>query len=88
MATFSVRMPDSLKRRVSQAARGQGVSMNNFVVCAVATAAAQHDALMFFEERLRGKDREAVQEQFARIMSKTQKGRGPSYSEIDRLLGR
>ena len=88
MATFSVRMPDSLKRMASQAARSQGVSMNNFVVCAVATAAAQHDALSFFQERLRGKDREVVEKQFANIMSKMQKGRGPSYSEIDRLLGR
>ena len=88
MATFSVRMPDSLKQRASQAARDQGVSMNSFVVCAVAAAAAQHDALTFFRERLRGKDPEAIQRQFSKIMSEAQKGRGPSYSEIDRLLGR
>ena len=86
MATFSIRMPDGLKRKASEAARSQGVSMNNFVICAVATATAQHDALTFFQERLHGKDREAVRKRFAKIMSKTKRGSGPSYADIDRLL--
>ena len=86
MATFSVRMPDSVKQKASLAAQRQGVSMNNFVVSAVAMAAAQYEALSFFQERLRGRDREAVRERFAEIMSRSRKGRPPSHSEIDRML--
>ena len=88
MATFSVRMPDSLKRQAALVARSQGVSMNNFVVSAVATAAAQCDALAFFQERLRGKDREAIRKRFSDIMSETREGKAPSFAEIDRVLAK
>lgn len=56
------------------------------MVCALATATAQREALTLFQERLHGRDREAVRGHFAKIMSKTQEGRGPPYAEIDRLL--
>ena len=85
MATFSVRMPDDLKRKAAQVAKSQGVSMNNFVVSAVATAAAQCEAHAFFQERLKGKDRDAVRGGFAEILSKTRPGKGPTFAEIERL---
>jgi len=87
MATFSIRIPDPLKRRVAEVARKQGVSMNNFVVSAVASAAAQQEAMDFFMERLAGKDRETVHKRFEGVMAKSRRGKAPSAAQIDRLLG-
>ena len=60
--------------------------MNNFVVCAVASAAAQAEALEFFRGRLAGQDRDVVRSRFARIMGKSRKGKAPSFAEIDKAL--
>ena len=82
MATLSLRMKDSLKRRAQEIARRQGVSLNNYVNATVAAAVAQEATLAFFDDRLRGVDTQALHRRVTTFMGETQPGSEPSPEEI------
>lgn len=57
-ASYPLRLPNSLKEAVSQAAEREGISMNQFITLAVAEKLSAMDTAAFFEERSRRADRE------------------------------
>ena len=88
MATLSLRLPDSLKRKARDLAKRQGVSLNNFINATLAAAVAQEEALAFFGDRLRDLDLEALHGRVLAFMAQTQPGPEPSDEAIDRGRGR
>ena len=88
MATLSLRIRDTLKRKAQDLAKSQGVSLNNFINATLAAAVAQEEALAFFEERLRNVDLDALDRRVAGFVGEAQPGPEPSSEEIDRAIGR
>lgn len=86
MSTLSIRLPDHLKKEISQVAKKQGVSMNNFIVCSVSAAVSQQFALDFFKKELHGVNRVGLKDKFQRIINKTQKNDNPSMDKINQLI--
>ena len=87
MATLSLRMRDSLKRKAQEIARSEGVSLNNFINATVAAAVAQEEALAFFEARLRDTDCEALHRRVLDFMQPPRLGPEPTPSDIRRARG-
>jgi antitoxin component of RelBE/YafQ-DinJ toxin-antitoxin module len=87
MATLSLRIRDSLKRKAQDLARRQGVSLNNFINATVAAAVAQEEALAYFEDRLRDQDLEALHRRVLAFMEQTRPGPEPSPEDLSRALG-
>ena len=87
MATLSVRIRDDLKRKVQELAASQGVSLNNFINASVAAAVAQNETLMFFGDRLRDVDLQALHNRVMATMRQTKPGKGPSAEELRQALG-
>lgn len=50
-ASYPLRLPQSLKEAVTQAAERDGISVNQFITLAVAEKLAAIDTVRFFEER-------------------------------------
>ena len=50
-ASYPLRLPQSLKEAVHQAAERDGISVNQFITLAVAEKLAAIDTVRFFEER-------------------------------------
>ena len=50
-ASYPLRLPQSLREAVSQAAERDGISVNQFITLAVAEKLAAIDTVRFFEER-------------------------------------
>jgi antitoxin component of RelBE/YafQ-DinJ toxin-antitoxin module len=86
MATLSLRMRDDLKRKAQQLAKQQGVSLNAFVNATIAAAIAQQETLMFFSNRLKDVDRDALHSRVLKFMRKSRSGREPSLRAIERAL--
>ena len=51
MSTLSVRLPDSLHKRVKQMAEGEGVSMNQFITLAETEKVSALMTVEYLEER-------------------------------------
>ncbi|NCO41024.1 MAG: hypothetical protein COZ06_03600 [Armatimonadetes bacterium CG_4_10_14_3_um_filter_66_18] len=88
MATLSLRMQDTLKRKAQFLAKRQGVSLNNLINATVAAAVAQEEALALFEDRLRNTDLEALHSRVLAFMGETQPGPEPTEGEVLRALGK
>ena len=88
MATLSLRIRDTLKRKAQELARSQGVSLNNFINATLAAAVAQEEALAFFEGRLRNVDLDALHRRVEAFVGEAQPGPEPSPEEIERAIGR
>jgi hypothetical protein len=86
MATLSLRMRDDLKQKAQQLAKEQGISLNGFVNATIAAAVAQQETLMFFSDRLRGVDQEALHQRVLKLMRNTRSGKEPSTEEIERAM--
>ena len=50
-ASYPLRLPQSLKEAVTQAAERDGISVNQFITLAVAEKLAAIDTVRFFDER-------------------------------------
>lgn len=87
MATLSLRMRDSLKRKAQELARSEGVSLNNFINATVAAAVAQEEALTFFDARLRDTDCEALHQRVMDFMQPPRTGPEPTAADIRRAMG-
>ncbi len=57
-ARVSLNLPRSLKRAVEDWARQEGVSLNQFIACALAEKVGAKDAAAFLKQRGRGGDPE------------------------------
>ena len=86
MATLSLRMRDDLKQKAQQLAKEQGVSLNGFVNATIAAAVAQQETLVFFSDRLRDLDQDALHKRVLKFMRKTHSGKEPSIGEIERAV--
>ena len=86
MATLSLCMRDDLKQKVQQLAKEQGVSLNGFVNATIAAAVAQQEALMFFSDRLRGVDQDALHQRVLKFMRHTRSRKEPRTEEIERAM--
>ncbi len=86
MATLSLRVRDSLKRKVATLAEREGVSLNNYINATLAATVAQEEALAFFDERLRGVDLPAVRRRVMGFMGKPRPGKEPAAEEVERAI--
>lgn len=59
LSTYPLRLPKSLKEKVTQSAKRDGVSVNQFIALAVAEKVSALETEQFFAERARRSDREA-----------------------------
>ena len=58
MSTLSVRLPDSLHKRIKKMAEGEGISMNQFITLAVTEKVSALMTVEYLESRARRGDRE------------------------------
>lgn len=65
-ATYPLRLPQSLKAAVTEAAARDGISINQFITLAVAEKLTALDTVRFFEERRT----RANMEQFRQILTR------------------
>ena len=86
MATLSLRIRHSLKRKAQDLAKRQGVSLNNFVNATLAAAIAQEEALAFFDDRLKGQDLEALHRRVLALMGERRPGPEPSPATVRRAV--
>jgi antitoxin component of RelBE/YafQ-DinJ toxin-antitoxin module len=86
MATLSLRIRDTLKRKAENLANREGVSLNNFINAMLAAVVAQEEALAFFEDRLRTVDLEALHRRVMAFMGKAQRGREPTREELEEAI--
>jgi len=61
-ATYSLRLPTSIKEAVAQEAKQDGISMNQFIMLAVAERLAKIETTRFFTERSQRVDMERFRE--------------------------
>jgi predicted transcriptional regulator len=66
MSTLSLRLPDSLHRKLKELARQDGVSINQFI----ATAVAEKVSALSTADYLAQRAQEGSQEKFAEVLSK------------------
>ena len=88
MATLSLRIRETLKRKAQNLAKRQGVSLNNFINTTIAAAIAQEEALAFFDDRLKDLDLEALHRRVMAFMGKRRPGPEPSLEQVERAAGR
>ena len=74
MATLSLRIREDLKRKAQELAQREGVSLNNYISAALASAVAQAETLAYFEERLKDIDLKALHERVLSFMRATEPG--------------
>ena len=58
MSTLSVRLPDSLHKRIKKMAEGEGISMNQFITLAVTEKISALMTVDYLKSRARRGDRE------------------------------
>ena len=58
MSTLSVRLPDSLHKRIKKMAEGEGISMNQFITLAVTEKMSALMTVEYLKSRARRGDRE------------------------------
>jgi predicted transcriptional regulator len=67
MSTLSLRLPDSLHRKIRELAEQDDVSINQFITTAVAEKAAALLTVKYLEERARRADAQLVDRVLARV---------------------
>ena len=67
MATLSIRIPDSLHRKIKELASEDGYSMNQFLISAAAEKLASLDTIDYLRERSERSDRKALDKVLAKI---------------------
>ena len=67
MSTLSLRLPDSLHKRVRELAQQDGISINQFISTAVAEKLAALMTVDYLEERARRGSRERFQAVLAKV---------------------
>ncbi len=67
MSTLSVRLPDSLHKRIKQMAEGEGVSMNQFITLAVAEKVSALITVEYLEERAKRGSRQKFEAVLANV---------------------
>ena len=70
MSTLSLRLPDSLHRKLKELAAREGISINQFL----ATAAAEKMAAITTEEYLRTRAKRGRKGRFRRVLKKVPSG--------------
>ncbi len=76
MSTLSLRLPESLHKQVRELAEREGISMNQFVV----TAVAEKMSALLTEEYLEARARRGNRRKFERAMAKV-KDRSPESKD-------
>ena len=67
---INIRVPASLREEAKEAARKEGVSVNQFCVAALARAVVEAKARHFFRDRAAGLSAEEGRRQIARVLEK------------------
>lgn len=67
MSTLSLRLPDSLHRRIRELAQQEGISINQFISTAVAEKMAALLTVDYLEERARRSSREKFLSVLAKV---------------------
>ena len=67
MSTLSVRLPDSLHKRVKQMAEGEGVSMSQFITLAVTEKVSALMTVEYLEERAKRGSRQKFEAVLANV---------------------
>ena len=70
MSTLSLRLPDSLHRKLKELAAREGISINQLL----ATAAAEKMAALTTEEYLRGRSERGRKTKFRKVLKKIPSG--------------
>ena len=86
MATLSLRIRDTLKRKAEDLAKREGASLNNFINAMLAAVVAQEEALAFLGDRPRTVGLYALHRRVVAFMGKTRPGREPSQAELDKAI--
>jgi len=79
MATISLRLPRSLHERVRELARREGVSINQFIVVAL----AEKTAVLFAEDYLAERAARGDRARFEAAMAKVAEADPPAYDTLD-----
>ncbi len=67
MSTISVRLPDSLHRKIRELAKREGISINQFIASAVSEKMSALVTVDYLEERAKRADRKKFQQALSRI---------------------
>ena len=67
MSTLSVRLPDSLHKRVKQMAEGEGISMNQLITLAVTEKVSALMTVEYLEERAKRGSRQKFEAVLANV---------------------
>jgi predicted transcriptional regulator len=67
MSTLSLRLPDSLHKRLKELAKRDGISINQFIATAVAEKMAALDTEEYLEKRARRGSREKFQTVLSKV---------------------
>jgi len=86
MATISIRIDDDLQQKAQSLASEQGVSLERLIAAALAATLAQRETLDFFDERLRGVDRDELHLRVLKFMQESRPGSEPDSKEIQRAV--
>lgn len=78
MSTLSLRLPDSLHKRVRELAQQDGISINQFI----STAVAEKLAALVTEEYLRERARRGSRDKFRAVLAKVPDAPPESGDEI------
>lgn len=87
MSEVSLQLPDSLMEKVAERARCAGVTLSEYLACALTALVEQEDTKDMLSNRLAGKSREAIRGRHETFMAGTQDGEEPSLEEIDAAMG-
>ena len=67
MSTLSIRLPDSLHKRIKQMAEAEGISMNQFIILAVAEKMSALATVEYLEERAKRGSRQKFEAILANV---------------------
>ncbi len=67
MSTLSIRLPDSLHKRIKQMAKAEGISMNQFITLAVAEKISALATVEYLEERAKRGSRQKFEAVLANV---------------------
>jgi len=67
MSTISVRLPDSLHRKIRELAKREGISINQFIASAVSEKMSALVTVDYLEERAKRADRKKFQQALSRV---------------------
>ena len=67
MSTLSIRLPDSLHKRIKQMAEAEGISMNQFIILAVAEKMSALATVEYLEERAKRGSRQKFEDVLANV---------------------